>query len=389
MSLDGTSREKIAENLALNFFVLYCLVIVPVTFFLIEGLSSTILFYRDTTKTIPMAETFHSEYDEELGWVNRPNMVIEDMYGPGVYVRTNAQGFRNHEDFTAKVPDGKVRAICSGDSFTFGYGVDNDHTWCQLLAGLDDRLQTVNMGQGAYGVDQAYLWYKRDGLKLQHDLHLFAFITHDFERIEFEEFMGYGKPVLSVEDDRLVINNVPAPQFPGFIHWIIRNRFAMGRLRSIQLLNSMRSLDTNEVSAQTETLPPADDDPSSFEEQGPEIVATKIFADLRDLHNSQNSTLVLVYLPTLKDYDDLPETTRRGRQYIRHLSEELDIIVIDLVDEFRKLPRYEVREMFFPEDTAYRGAAGHYSARGNAYVARLLYDKLLAIPEVAEKIDSK
>ena len=28
------------------------------------------------------------------------------------------------------------------------------------------------MGQGGYGIDQAYLWYKRDGTKLDHDVQI-------------------------------------------------------------------------------------------------------------------------------------------------------------------------------------------------------------------------
>ncbi len=403
------SKEKaIPKGWRVIIFFIYCLFVVPVTFFLIEGLSSTILFFRATSKTKPMAETIHTEYDEQLGWINLSNVYIEDMYGPGIYVKTNSQGFRNNEDFRVNVPDGKVRIICSGDSFTFGYGVDNDHSWCQLLASMDDRLQTVNMGQGAYGVDQAYLWYKRDGLKLEHNIHLFAFITNDFERIDFAEFLGYGKPLLKVKDDKLIIDNVPAPQFPAYIHWIVRNRSVIGELKSIQLLNSMRAQNSNSVSPENRSEAEKGDDKLSpprppeggrapqppeggraLEEGGTEIVVSKVFEDLRNINESKNSTLVLVYLPTLKDYDEIPEVTERWRRYVRFGSEELGIISIDLVDEFRKLPRYEVKEMFFPNDADYPGAAGHYTEKGNEYVAKLLYEKLLSLPENSNNMVSK
>ena len=77
------------------------------------------------------------------------------MYGPNVYLRTNSQAFRNNADFSATAPEPKARIICSGEFFTFGYGVDIDSTWCQLLASRNNRLEMVNMGQGGYGVDQA------------------------------------------------------------------------------------------------------------------------------------------------------------------------------------------------------------------------------------------
>lgn len=32
------------------------------------------------------------------------------------------------------------------------------------------------------------------------------------------------------------------------------------------------------------------------------------------------------------------------------------------------------------------GAAGHYNKDGNSYIAKILYDKLLGIPRIAEKL---
>ncbi len=77
-----------------------------------------------------------------------------------------------------------------------GWGVSNDQTWSQLLTSINQRLQTVNMGQGVYGVDQAYLLYKRDGSKFEHNIQIFAFITHNFVRIQNASFMGRRKSLL-------------------------------------------------------------------------------------------------------------------------------------------------------------------------------------------------
>ncbi len=74
-------------------------------------------------------------------------------------------------------------------------------------------LQTVNMGQGGYGVDQDYLWYKRDGVKLDANMLVFAVIAQDFFRMASDNFIGYGKPVLRARDGALVTENVPVP--PG------------------------------------------------------------------------------------------------------------------------------------------------------------------------------
>ena len=170
------------------------LVLILLGLVLLEGISSAVLFVWDIVQTSrrPLAERTHTRYDELLGWVNVEKVEVEDLYGEGLSLRTNSQGFRANQDYDVTPPNGKLRIICSGDSFTLGYGVDNDHTWCQLLTTLDDRLQTINMGQGGYGIDQAYLWYERDGLPLQPDVHLFTFITADFWRMRQRSFHGYG-----------------------------------------------------------------------------------------------------------------------------------------------------------------------------------------------------
>ena len=115
------------------------------------------------------------------------------------------EGRRETEE---KVPPGKTRIVCSGDSFTLGYGVADTEAYPQQLESLDARLDVVNMGQGGYGVDQAYLWYERDAT-FEHDIQVFAFITADLRRMRSSQFFGYAKPLLKLEDGVLVPSNTP------------------------------------------------------------------------------------------------------------------------------------------------------------------------------------
>src|SRR5262245_25280565 len=146
-----------------------------VVFVVLEGLANTALFWYTllVRPRAPLAEKGHTRYDPDLGWTNIPNVSLKDYYGPGLDLTTNAQGFRGTRPVDVAVPPGMLRIICSGDSMTLGYGVRDDQTWCQRLASLDPRIEAVNMGQGGYGVDQAYLWYRRDGAALEHQLHIF------------------------------------------------------------------------------------------------------------------------------------------------------------------------------------------------------------------------
>ena len=150
-------------------------------FCVVEGVASLARFglIVATQTQRPLAERAHTEYDAELGWVNRPNVSLPDLYGPGASLHINTQRFRGTRDVAPHTPVGRVRVVCSGDSFALGYGVGDDATWCHQLEALEPRVESVNMGQGGYGLDQAYLWFLRDGAALEHDVHLFSFIAED------------------------------------------------------------------------------------------------------------------------------------------------------------------------------------------------------------------
>ena len=355
--------------------VLVGLILILLGFLFLEGLSSSLLFLRDVVRTSrgALAERTHTRYDELLGWVNVENVTIENLYGDGLHLRTNSQGFRANQDYDVSPPPGKLRIICSGDSFTLGYGVDNDHTWCQLLAGSDERFETVNLGQGGYGIDQAYLWYKRDGTRLQHDVHLFSFITADFWRMRSRSFHGYAKPFLDVRNGELAVENVPVPQTGFYAPWLARNIQLVNRLRTVQLLRTL--------------LPAGAESELPSEAQTREVLA-KVIEDLNALNRSKDSILAIVLLPTQADY-----ASNESHSLRRFLTQELNrqqIFFFDLVRDLRDLPPGGLERLFIQEGSGtHEAAGGHYSVRGNEYIADRLHERLAEIPEIAARLASQ
>ena len=59
--------------------ILFNFVFVVILFLLIEGLSSIIVVAKRVFFSDLIAERRHTQYDEELGWINLPNLSIEDM----------------------------------------------------------------------------------------------------------------------------------------------------------------------------------------------------------------------------------------------------------------------------------------------------------------------
>jgi len=122
------------------------------------------------------------------------------ILGEGRSVSINSQGFRSRSEYSKTIPEGKIRIVCSGDSYTFGKPVGNDSTWTHRLSVLNPKYETVNMGVDGYGIDQTYLLFKRNMNLLDYDIHLFCFIFHDFKRMRMDRFVGYSKPYLTFEE---------------------------------------------------------------------------------------------------------------------------------------------------------------------------------------------
>lgn len=318
-----------------------------------------VLFVRDDN--FMAEEQKHAEYDAQLGWVNRPNLDLPDLYGRGVGFRTNGQRFRADHDYPPEPPAGISRIVCSGDSFTMGHSVGDRDAWCALLATLTPGVETVNMGMAAYGIDQAFLWYQRDGAVLRHDLQVFAFITSDFERMAYDNFGGYPKPYLRVVDGGLQVTNVPVPRVFDAVPRLARQRDALLSLGLVRHGGTLMQALGVRPSAPDRVL--NDDDVRA--------VSVRIFDRLVELNRAKGSRLVLVHLPRTGDKHSTDSDP--WREFVRAEAQRLGVTFVDLVEAFRTLALDDGEQMFV---VPYQPS--HYNTRGNAWVARQLRDRLLA-----------
>ena len=360
--MNRTRVKSICKDSVLIALISLCLLL------LTEGLFSfLIVFYNLSKNPQVIAENFHTEYDSVLGWINRENCIIQDMYGPGKHLRTNSQRFRNRHDFDISVPEGKRRWICAGDSFTLGYGVDNDHTWCSLLTSNIPNLETVNMGQGGYGIDQAYLWYMRDGVGLQHDVLVFAFITYDFDRMTRSHSGGNPRPRLCVSDGRVIQQNFPVPR-PGFLaRSLPRYRSAIRQLSIVRMTDFLRR-----------KIQGSNSDPESETME----LALSIIGELNTINNHSDQTVLLVHLPTREDFRS-PEISGFWREFLRSQAGTNQWNYIDLIEDFRDLNPESVPELFIQNDLpGFIASSGHYTEKGNQYIADLLVKKIASTPSI-------
>lgn len=114
-----------------------------------------------------------------------------------VHHDVNPLGFRGPA-FTVK-PEGAFRLVCLGDSFTFGEGVRNEHTYPEIAARLltkDGRqADACNLGVGGYNTTQSLGVLERFGFDLKPDVVVLGYTLNDAEPPLFRIEPASGRPV--------------------------------------------------------------------------------------------------------------------------------------------------------------------------------------------------
>jgi SGNH hydrolase-like domain, acetyltransferase AlgX len=109
-------------------------------------------------------------YDPELGWLNRVNH------------SANAQGVRAQRLYAPAPAPGVLRVAAFGDSFTYANGIEDDRAWSARMEQRDPRVEVLNYGVGAYGLDQALLRFRREGAMLGSRVVLIGLLSENITR---------------------------------------------------------------------------------------------------------------------------------------------------------------------------------------------------------------
>lgn len=152
------------------------------------------------------------EYDSILGWTIRPNSESGNHLS-----RSNSEGLRADRSYPAHPPPGCLRIAAFGDSFTHSTDIANTETWESRLELMDRRLEVLNFGVGGYGLDQAFLRYKKKGIDFHPHIVFIGFVSDDINRTVsvFRPFydkntgLPLTKPRFVLQNDRLILLKNP------------------------------------------------------------------------------------------------------------------------------------------------------------------------------------
>lgn len=325
---------------AINNFFIVC----SMTAFLAvlaEGVCGWMYGIREMTEVFEARTQIHTQYDAELGWVNTPGKMYPAYYGLGQDLSIDENGFRR----TDEKSDAPLRAVCSGDSFAFGFGVGDTAAWCSQLAQLSPELHTINFGVGGYGVDQAFLRYLRESPKVEHQIHFFTFINEDFERARSLNYRGLGKPGLNLKAGILSAANTPVPKRAVGVPQAFRYLASLEKMSLVRFLHALQGR-VSEPEA------------PKLEVSRARLVFSKMFQELVSFDRARGVRTVFIFLPRADDFEGEPY----WRDFVRNEARKLELPYIDLVEKLRELPAERVESFFLPTDR-------HYTEAGNTWAA--------------------
>lgn len=227
------------------------------------------------------------KFDPHYGWSHVPGASGRfDSHGFETWVNINTKGFRGPEvDYSRS---GKTRRVLFlGDSYLWGFGVNQDEMFTTLLERMVSDLEVVNLAVSGYSTDQELLLYQDEGHKYQADLVVILVAQNDlYGNMKTVESVTYGKPVFRMESDRLILCNQPVPKPSWIIYTAARwgsksylltglNRIREGRGG---IFRGKESNSGQAVPADTEQ---ARDDESGFPRKPADKLMVKLLLELK------------------------------------------------------------------------------------------------------------
>ncbi|MBE9530384.1 MAG: hypothetical protein IMF00_03855 [Proteobacteria bacterium] len=346
------------------------------------------------------------QYDPDAGWRCYPNLdtryILPESFN--VRVRCNSQGLRDSEKRFAK-PPGIRRIVVLGDSFMWGYGVENEEMFSAVLQDLISGSETVNFGVNGYSTVQELVRLEIEGLRYEPDVTVLVFVWNDLED-NFDDKHG-GRPVAVLEEDNsLRIANRPvrrhwkSPLKQWFRHHSHLFRFGEYNIELLKLKfrdNQRADLSIPKIPAPGVAFAAENDKKTArmkfsmtdiYAPPGPEIdfawkAIEVLLGRIKQLATKEGGRLVVVYAASLEavdrgifaklirkfgqDPDSMAFNWDRPSNRLGEVCAALDIPYVNLNPVFRQ--QFKKTELFLKKNP-------HWSMAGHRLAAQTVAEKI-------------
>jgi hypothetical protein len=158
-----------------------------------EGLSRY-LFPQWAPVTAERADFW--QFDPDLGWSLVPNRQGNFQHPDfSTEVSINSLGLRSREYPVAR--NEKKRMLVLGDSYGWGFGVNNNEIFTELMEAKHPDWEIINASVSGYGTVQEYLYLQKRGVLLKPDVVLLLFFDNDFQDNIGKTDYWYKRPIIS------------------------------------------------------------------------------------------------------------------------------------------------------------------------------------------------
>ena len=296
------------------------------------------------------------KYDPLLGWVHQPGQ--EGIFETPQFrtaVRINENGLRDRERSYDRHNDNQ-RILVLGDSFAWGYGVEESERFSQRL---EETLgvEVINGGVSGYSTDQELLWYRNEGIKYETDLVILVVAGNDVGDNEQQLVSTiYYKPKFVIEKGQLIPTGHPVPKTSpqGLFVYSLSQRSALAYFL-IQ-----RYFDLLTLYGRARATPKPENSQASGTGVGKEPfeLTIALIDEMKNIAESRKAKFMIVTTdrwwnhPSGESYEDFVAIMRSE-----------GFLVLDV----ESMPGFDPEEMLIPDD-------GHWSPAGHKFVATKIED---------------
>jgi lysophospholipase L1-like esterase len=305
------------------------------------------------------------KYDSLLGWAQEPGQqgIFETPQFQTV-VRINENGLRDREHTYERQNDIK-RILVLGDSFAWGYGVEESERFSQRLeAALD--VEVINAGVSGYSTDQELLWYRNEGIKYETDLVILVLAGNDVGDNDRQLVSTvYYKPKFVLDDGQLVLQGTPVPKTSprGRFVYFLSQRSALAYFLIQRYFDLLSLYDKLRVDSDHAIAPVA----GAIAERESFELTIALIDEIRNIAESRKAKFMIVATdrwwntPSKETYKDFISTLR-GEGF--------------LVLDVESMSGFDREAMLIPDD-------GHWTQSGHEFVA----EKIKALIETEQLIE--
>ena len=304
-----------------------------------------------------------SQYDQLLGWKGVPGGEAEfTTVNNSIWLTHNSDGFRDIEHENS---GNKPSIVFLGDSFTWGYEVEFDEMFVNLVRNKLPNYEIFNLAHRGYGTDQELLtftqWYEDQPLKVV----ILMFSENDVEENMTNISYDKPKPQYQIVDNNLVLTGVPVPKIEEWTSSSSAEKESPPRNMFLQNL-LFKSHFIHDISFRIDLLQ-SDSNSKNVQRKYKKkelVLTSRILEELKQEVESSGARLVIFFIPSKREVEQLGDTQPYQTEIIT-LCQELGIEYYDLASEFQGIwPR------------AYYRYGIHLNARGNRIAADAIYSYL-------------